>query len=175
MSPTIDWPTNLSEEITTLIELFFSTLDSKSEQAGSQLVAKVFTDKGKFWSSSGYFEGRGMAVTFLPDFLFARVFVFIVMEFSDIVTIDIARSRDDIWDAFEVRSHELHKVFVNDNNGLDVFIVGSAAVKPHGGEQTEFEFIGRAIVEKTAKGPRLGFYQPIVPRPEQLPILAPVK
>lgn len=89
---------------------------------------------------------------------------------------DIALSRAGIWEVFEIRSHELRKVYVNDANeqDVDLLIVGGAVVKPHGGERTTLEFIGRAIVQDTEKGPRVRYYQPLVPNSADRPILADV-
>lgn len=56
---TVSWPASLNEDVITLIELLFRVLDSKSPHAGSQLVEDVFTGNGKFFSSSGYFQGQG--------------------------------------------------------------------------------------------------------------------
>ncbi|KIW32549.1 uncharacterized protein PV07_04080 [Cladophialophora immunda] len=141
----VSWPASLKGEVITLVDLFFQLLDSKSPQAGSQLVQDVFTEDGKFFSSSGYFQGQ-----------------------------DIALSREGIWEAFEIRSHELRKIYLNDANGqdLDLLIVGGAVIKPHGGKATALEFIGRAVVQDTIKGPRIRYYQPIVPNSAEQPILA---
>ncbi|KIW85986.1 hypothetical protein Z517_01380 [Fonsecaea pedrosoi CBS 271.37] len=143
----VSWPASLKGEVRTLVDLLFQLLDSKSPQAGSRLVQEVFTEDAKFFSSSGYFQGQ-----------------------------DIASSRDGIWEKFEIRSHELRKIYFNDaddGQDLDLLIVGGAIVKPLGGKATALEFIGRAIVvQDPVKGPRVRYYQPIEPGAAGQPILA---
>lgn len=69
------------------------------------------------------------------------------------------KSRDGIWDKFDVRRHELRKVFVNDVGDVDVLIMGTAFVKPCGEEQVTLEFIARAILQDRPKGMRIRYYQ----------------
>ena len=88
------------------------------------------------------------------------------------VKLDIARSRVGIWEKFEIRRHTLRKVYVNERDGLDLFIVGTVVIKPHGEEQTVLEFVARAVVRSTAEGPRICYYQPVMPNPSAQPILA---
>lgn len=89
--------------------------------------------------------------------------------------LDIAVSRANVWENFEIRRHELHKVFVNGTDSLDLLLVGIAFVKPHGKEQIIVEFIARAIVQSTLKGPRIKYYQSLLPNPSNQPILADVE
>ena len=81
-----------------------------------------------------------------------------------------------MWEAFEIRSHELRKVYVNDADAhkVDLLIVGGAVIKPHRGVRTTLEFVARAIVQHTPDGPRISYYQPIVPDSAHQPVLADV-
>lgn len=88
---------------------------------------------------------------------------------------DIAISRVAAWENFEVRRHELRKVYANSTDCLDLFIVGIATVKPNGRDQETLEFIVRTVVQDTSEGLRIKYFQPLIPNPSNQPILADVQ
>lgn len=55
----ISWPPELKEEVRTLIQLLFSLLDSRDPHIGKRLAQDVFTQDGRFYSSTGYYQGQG--------------------------------------------------------------------------------------------------------------------
>lgn len=46
-----------SDDVKSLINLFFTLVDSKAENAGDHLAEKVFTSNGEFMLAQGTFRG----------------------------------------------------------------------------------------------------------------------
>ncbi len=52
------WPLpHLSTDVKQLIDRFFSLVDNKGSDSGERLAREVFTEDGKFFATSGDFEG----------------------------------------------------------------------------------------------------------------------
>ena len=92
-------------------------------------------------------------------------------EFS---RLEIAESRHGVWEQFEVRRHELAKVFLNEMEIVDLLLVGTAFIKPQGKDQFKLEFIARAVLKETSEGLRIHHYQSLSPNPSGQPFLAEV-
>lgn len=101
------------------------------------------------------------------------------------VTDRIAASRTKAWDKIDSQSHQILKVYLNDQahdpDLLDLLIVGRAKIQPKDSQLIEREFLVRAVIirpgsgaeeEEGGRGPRLEFWKPLLAQSE--PILAPV-
>lgn len=86
----------------------------------------------------------------------------------------IAASRDKAWDKVNSQSHKLLKVFVNDTEGLDIFLVGVANVDRKDADSIAVEFLAHTAIAYENGEPRILFWQPVFskPSPSDTPILA---
>ena len=144
------WPSALiAPKVKQLIKRFFSLVDDQDDNAGSRLASEVFTEDGKFFASSGSFEGaggKGRNTSCLIETPFRRLSS---DPFSN--QTEIARSRKGVWDSVASRQHRVDKVYVNDVEGLDLLVVGTVAVQPRGGEPKSHQFLARILLRKAER------------------------
>ncbi|KAI1629839.1 hypothetical protein EDD37DRAFT_70452 [Exophiala viscosa] len=128
------WPVavTLDDSVKDVISLFYQLADDNSAQAGPRLASEVFTPNGEFVTVAGTLKG------------------------SD----EISRSREQTQARFPGRRHNIRKVFVNDKQGHDLFVLGHAKMDLVNGKSVETDFATHILINvqsNAAKSPRLEF------------------
>ena len=161
------WPsTGISTNVKQLIDHFFSLVDNKADDSGQKIAKEVFTDDGKFFATSGNFEGSA-GMNYVYEVLLKRLK-------SDVVnSAEIAKSRATAWESVSSRRHELAKVYGNDTEGLDLIMIGALTVEKEGAKSTH-EFVARCLLDDSnSRKPRIRHYQVLIPtlKDSHMPIL----
>lgn len=106
----------LSREVKELIKRFFTLADTNAGDAGERLAKEIFTHDRVFILANGTCEGaRGKVQKH-----------WLQMKFNLPLSIstEISQSRKEAWISVKYRHHEVLKVYANDMDGTDHFIVG---------------------------------------------------
>ncbi|KIV79461.1 hypothetical protein PV11_07023 [Exophiala sideris] len=126
------WPEALAldDSVKNVISLFYQLADDNDPQAGPRMASEVFTPDGKFVAAGGSFQGKE----------------------------EISRSRDNAPRMTKARRHEIRKVFVNDKQGHDLFLLGQAKLDFVNGKTVEAPFATHVVINarsSAAGSPRL--------------------
>lgn len=129
-----------------LLDKFFRIVDTSApqdgEQQGQQLVDEIFTSEGIWKTPLKTFTGSQ----------------------------DLSNSLLGIWDTRKARIHEVLKVFVHDEQGLEWMMLGRMTVNYTDGRREDLHFAARVEIEagldeeEKGKGPRMKFFQGWVTR-----------
>lgn len=152
------WPSlRLSAEVRNLIDTFFTLADSKASDAGERLAKDAFTGNAVFRGANGTFQGSSGKTADLR-----RGDAWMLIFYPEIY-----ESRKNAWKTVKYRQHQVLKVYVNDADTTDLFIVGSLTMEDLEGVKSSREFVARMEVEQV---PSVGFkirqYSVVNPAPQ---------
>jgi len=127
------WPSvGVPKPAQSLLDHFFSLMDTSTDDAGKKLTTDIFTPDASFTSSSGTYRGSA----------------------------EIQQSRTKAWEHVQSRHHAIARVYAATDDGADLLMLGNAVLVLHNGKRLEGEFLARAVFEgvDTAE-PRMRFFQ----------------
>ena len=146
------WPTSatLDQSVKDLIGLFYELADNKSKDSGPRMAREIFAENGFMGAATGGFRGsegkeRGN-VTSCVTYTMA----------------EISRSRENAWKTVASRHHTVLKVFVNDEAGHELMVLGDLKQVMVNGKELVLPFTGNLVIdaESHATGkPRLRHMQ----------------
>lgn len=130
------WPSPpaVDQQTKDLIGLFYSLADHTGPDAGPRMAKEIFTDKAVMIAGTGEFRGSAA----------------------------ISRSRDKAWEMVISRHHTVQRVYVNDEAGCDLMVLGRVKMLFRNGKDLEMEFAGRLLLDaesQTGGQPRLKMMQ----------------
>ncbi|KAL2008852.1 hypothetical protein VTN00DRAFT_7046 [Thermoascus crustaceus] len=129
------WPaTPIDPAVKKLIERYYVLADTNSPESADLLADEVFTETGMMKGAVKSFSGSK----------------------------EIRSSRNGVPGIIISRRHEIHRVFVADDKGHDLMLIGTIEIGLKGGRAVPGEFATRMVVDDASirKGsPRLSFSQ----------------
>jgi len=162
-------PAMLDERTKDLIARFYELIDSKSSDAGPRLASEVFTKSAYFGGGTGTFQGyerketAAMAVKFHFDP--KTGYAHFRGERRLIYSIEIARSRDNVWKDLAERQHTISRVYTIDNACVDLMVNGSCKTTYKTEKVEVTQFAARLVLKRSEdEGPSIELMQVYVVR-----------
>ena len=156
------WPDSvaLDSSVKDVIALFYKLADNTGPEAGPRMAKEVFTETAKLVAGHGGFEGsEGQEILGPCSFSWKTYLTWLHL----LTALEaISHSRDHAWDKIAGRRHNIFKVFVNDKEGHDLFLLGKVRMDLRNGKNVDSDFTAHILVdaESHASGsPRISLMQ----------------
>lgn len=144
------WPaTPIDPAVKELIERYYVLADTNSPESADLLADEVFTETGVMKGAVKSFSGsKGLQIsTYLYTHLQrgkkSRDTTWLLTN----ATIEIRSSRNGVPGIIISRRHEIHRVFVADDRGHDLMLIGTIEIGLKGGRTVPGEFATRMVVD----------------------------
>jgi hypothetical protein len=115
------WPeSHVTEEVKSLLGLFFWLADTKADDSGRRMAEEVFTPKGIIQTSQQFQGSEGERTP--------RQHIYHQAHYQLIIRVEIIASRDHAWDHVQGRKHSIFRVYTRDLSGLDLMLDGQVTM-----------------------------------------------